>query len=457
MENQREKANQDHRVAPAIDRLKAAISSAPIEELRAPIEEERGLKEEVDIENLRDSLDLLKDRARLAHRESIETLIEIGSDIAYFLSRIVQPADRKEGASLLEPSTESNEPEGNWRETIDESVNILLDLEAPEDNIEPHRFVTFLEELPYARNSFPLHYLLGKSEPPKGSLREIADLCDRLVQRRLDEELALVAHDLSSRSFCWPLFITAVDCQSKKLLAARTQNLELGKAVASNLGVTPRGEDTPAALVRPLLIGLEQMRSMRRSDQELEDMRRSEERNEPASLDKLIAEARERLKKVDKVKLEWENLKRDGVLSNRSRLDKFIDMALRTRREAGHEELIVEKRRRGGELEEPEIVNLFIRAACIDLPVRFGFWSLENLWMRKAALLPEFSRHEEVISQWVEAAYAYLASEHNGEFEKVEWASSINDRMESKGGFDAGLKQFLREGFETLSGKDRKN
>lgn len=383
MENQREKAGQDQLVAPAIDRLKAAISSAPIEELRAPIEEELGLKEEVDIENLRDSLDLLKDRARLAHRESIETLIEIGSDIAYFLSRIVQLADRNEGASLLEPSTENNEPEGNWRETIDESVNILLDLEAPEDNQEPHRFVNFLEELPYARNSFPLRHLLGKSEPPKRSLREISDLCDRLVQRRLDEELALVAHNLSSRSFCWPLFITAVDCQSKKLLAARTQNLELGKAVASNLGVTPRGEDTPAALVRPLLIGLEQMRGIRRSNLELEDMRRSEEMNEPAPLEQLIEEA----------------LK--------------------------------------------------------GTPIRHGSWNLQNLWMRKAALLPPLLGDSDVINKWVDAAYAYIASVHSGDFMNPKWVSSINRRMTSKGSVAAGLKHFLRDGFETFAGNDR--
>jgi len=88
-------------VSGAVQRLEAAILYAPIEELRAPIENELGLNKRVDLDKLHDSLEHLKDRARLGHRESVETLIWLSSEIASFLSDIVQSANRKEAAQIF--------------------------------------------------------------------------------------------------------------------------------------------------------------------------------------------------------------------------------------------------------------------------------------------------------------------------------------------------------------------
>ena len=426
-----------------------------MDELRAPIEEDLGLNKKVDLARIHGSIEHLKDRARLGHLKSIETLIDLGNDIAYFLSDIVQPADQNERPNAPESSPLCEEPERGWRETLDECVLILLKLLEAEENQGKDRFDDLLEDLPANPHVFPIRSLEGTTQY-SDTWGEVTYLCDSLVQQRLDREAAKGVLELAARSLCWPLFVTVEDYQSKKPLAACMQNLELGRAIASNLGVTPRGEDSPAALVRPLLIGLEQLRRISRTPQQIEDMRRSEEMNEPASLNKLIADARKRLTKADKVKLNWEKLRKEQRLNDRSYLTKLVDEALEELRRADQMELRWERLRQSEEWNELDVMNLLIKVACIDLTARYGFWCLQNLWRRKAALLPPFQRNPEVINQWVEAAYAYLASVYDGDFEKVKWSHSIDKAIEKAGSVDAGLKQFLREGFKTLSGADRK-
>jgi len=254
-----------------------------------------------------------------------------------------------------------------------------------EDEEETHRFADLLARLPSARYSFTLSHLIGKSEPPEKPLREIADLCDCLFQRRLDAELAQAVHELSTQSLCWPLFVTAVDYQSKKPLAMCAPNLKLGTAIASNLGVSPRGTTSPTVMVRPLFIGLEQWRRIPRTDETLDSMRQSEEMNEPAPLDQLITEA------------------------------------------------------------------------CAGMPPRHGYWSLSNLWTRKAALLPPLQDTNQVIEQWIDAAYAYLAFVKNGNLGDPDWdwAPSIEKELRKTGSLTSGLRELLRKGFQTLAGRDR--
>lgn len=377
--------NTDHaqRVSQAVRRLESAISSAPIEELRAAIEEDLGLNKDVDLGLLNDSLENLKERASLGHRESLETLVDLGNDIAFFLARAGRLEDEANSPSSLEASSEIEVAKEGCRESIDDCVLTLLKLLGKEQDCSKSLIDHLPEFLPRVPHVFPIRTLEGTTQDPD-TLGEVTYLCDGLVQRRLDEECNRVLHNLSSQSLAWPLFISAVDYQKRKSLADCAQNLELGKDIAPNLGTTPRGRDTPTALVRPLFFGLDQLRRVPRTSQELEDMKLGEERNEPAPLDQLIMEARE------------------GMAS------------------------------------------------------RSGSWNLENLWMRKASLLPPLQGNAEVINLWVDAAFSFLASMYDGNLEDQDWVPSIMRRIKNKEGLDGGLRQFLREGFETLAGVDRK-
>jgi hypothetical protein len=80
---------------------------------------------------------------------------------------------------------------------------------------------------------------------------------------------------------------------------------------------------------------------------------------------------------------------------------------------------------------------------------------LRKAWADRAALLPQLTNDRAAIRRWVDAGFFWILAAHRGALEEVRWASSIMKRIESAESTDAGIRLFLREGFETLAGKDR--
>lgn len=83
-------------------------------------------------------------------------------------------------------------------------------------------------------------------------------------------------------------------------------------------------------------------------------------------------------------------------------------------------------------------------------------WDIRNIWVRKAALLPELTRDSNVIEKWTEAAYAYAASVCEGDFENYQWAKSIEVSTRNLGSIKAGLKRTLSNGFTSIAKKMQK-
>ncbi|MCP5537742.1 MAG: hypothetical protein H7A51_16100 [Akkermansiaceae bacterium] len=75
-------------------------------------------------------------------------------------------------------------------------------------------------------------------------------------------------------------------------------------------------------------------------------------------------------------------------------------------------------------------------------------WNLENIWIRKAALLEPLTESNMVL--WVEAAFCLVASKCEGKFANYKWPEGISKRIASAESARAGVKKFLQEGFETL-------
>lgn len=82
---------------------------------------------------------------------------------------------------------------------------------------------------------------------------------------------------------------------------------------------------------------------------------------------------------------------------------------------------------------------------------------LHQAWASKAVLLPKLDDSSSTIGKWLEAALLWVSAQHNGDLTRVSWDKPIVRRIEIAGSLEGGLKRFLREGFETLAGKDRKN
>ena len=83
-------------------------------------------------------------------------------------------------------------------------------------------------------------------------------------------------------------------------------------------------------------------------------------------------------------------------------------------------------------------------------------YGLYNFWRARALQLPPLSSEAKAINKWVEAALCILICRHWKEWDKPIWSPEIDRRIAKTGSILAGLKLFLREGFETLARKDCK-
>jgi hypothetical protein len=78
-------------------------------------------------------------------------------------------------------------------------------------------------------------------------------------------------------------------------------------------------------------------------------------------------------------------------------------------------------------------------------------WDIHNIWVRKAALLPELSPDRQIIEKWTEAAYAYAASVCEGDLANYKWAECITTGTRNAHSIKAGLKRTLRAGLKSIA------
>lgn len=58
-----------------------------------------------------------------------------------------------------------------------------------------------------------------------------------------------------------------------------------------------------------------------------------------------------------------------------------------------------------------------------------SIWKIKNIWIRKAALLPEFTKEAASQEKWHEAAMAFAESICGGDFDNFEWPSCVKNRQ----------------------------
>jgi hypothetical protein len=250
------KENRAARFTKALAQLEKAVNSLPIEELTFPIEREQGLRRAKAYQThtryirLRESIEDLALCAALAHPEAIREL--------HYLGRYIQ--DRLNDINVSSHFGVGQDSEGRTEDDSVErddllgqsavgcsGVNEASDqlcgiLEEGDDKLK-EQLRKIVEKLPRAHFSFPLESLLERDEPPGEALALVSEICDCLIQERLNAEIVQIFGDLEKPA-------------------------EFQADLPPGWDTTPRRRGGPTHYVKSVFIALENKRRSFRSEAE---------------------------------------------------------------------------------------------------------------------------------------------------------------------------------------------
>ncbi|MDB4353823.1 hypothetical protein N9Z02_00820 [Akkermansiaceae bacterium] len=198
--------------------------------------------------------------------------------------------------------------------------------------------------------------------------------------------------------FCDRLIKNRFETKSRDVLEAVAKPKPYDSTMPAGWGAAPKNVDGPLSLVRPIFEDLENQRTISRSREE-------------------------------RTKLE----KRENDL-----LD--------------YREALVEFAHEGSA--DPNRVNDSEQPAKSISPFPREV-RLQTLWAERAALLPPLDTHTSSIGKWVDAGFLWVIAQHDARLTELEWNESIQSRIAQTGSLNSGIRLFLREGFETLAGRDQ--
>ncbi len=268
--------------------LQSAISNAPMEELKGIIFDDffkdAGAQEESNssdssrsIESIcqtaRDSFQDLQHSAVLGDHQAIELLVDISNHSSLQVNAWIKDAtiSSSDPAENNTPVDEGMDAE-HWRDSLNSATENLINLN--QDQLGS--FDLILNKLPTPNFSFPIPPLLGKDHPPTPKVRLVSDLCDRLIQRRLNSECAQHTHQIAGNATMWPVSFSAYQYARKYKVDDILPNLNLGSSIEIDFSVEHRSQLGPAAIAMEVFVVLERERSKNRSSTHIEEWRQQE-------------------------------------------------------------------------------------------------------------------------------------------------------------------------------------
>jgi len=406
----------------AVDQIDSAIQAAPLKELTEPVRKDLELEEDESekCRNLFEYIEILEDLAKLGQPEAISKLVNISRRTAKFVLELFPKGslqDTKSPEARRDSNLENQESllDGSvseeWRKKFDGALDVLRDLGGG-DFLTPS--IEKLPETEFVDSYFLLPHDDTYVNPHEK--RPLAEFCDRLVQKRIYKERSQWLREIAQQATAWPFYVEAPDYLQGKTVIQYAKNLNLGSALSGGFMARSRREKSPSVLAVEVYQVLEKERkwAVGCCPAHLEAMKQGLEAEAPDLLERFIAEAREKV-------------------------------GPRVQTDPGDTRIQHE----GSQGAERQSETSHVSCMILDR-------KLEMLWKRRAAFLPTFSEDDTVIKNWIDAAYAYLAYLCRGDFANYDWTGTVRMRLNRTGGLPSAIKLTLREGFETLSGKDRK-
>lgn len=378
----------------AADRVIKAVNAASLEELRSPIEKELGLSKEVILPVLLDHVDDLKQLAMLGYPGAIQSLVSIARNISTFLATLSPPAEAPAGDGSTSATARNNSSKTH------------------DDQPKKDRWPEINQAAAHLYDVVIKHYESCKDEfdncqsdlPGTAFSFPLEILLGRSGPP--DPPLKLVA------DFCDGLIQQRFNSEIREFMLPQTTN----------------------AWSWPIVVTAEQYKANRTLKDCAPDLRLGESiqinifsgvKRGPKELATQLFKVLEKERLAPRSKSHLEELRHDEEKNIPEPLEDLISKA-----------------------DSGEAAPIFYVGA---MPPR---WDIHNIWLRKAALLPELSRDSHIIEKWTEAAYAYAASVCGGGFENYQWSESTAAGTRRAGSIKAGLKLTFRDGFKSIAKGD---
>lgn len=396
----REPSQNDHGVVAVLQDLQAVIEDAPLRELRALIGENPGTKASTNersdqtapplstgFRRINVELESIATRASLADRAAIQQLVSMGVFIANMLQELGAESPKLE--RQLRPSPEDDARPGSLPERLS---TILQRLVRAGDSAVKDASRDLMVGLPDAEFLLPDELL--EDEKRSGAAAVVVfEICERLIQRKLNEHRRQLLGKIAAFREVWPLLVGVPEYRRTDWVRDRMGGVELASAL--KLPKRIRDAESPSIFVTEIYLQLDEVRREWRCHEELYELKKLEEDSPTKELERII-----------------EGLKG----ANQSR-----------------------------DTENKSSVS----------PAVYRWRSaLEGGWVRKAALLPELSKP--TVPQWMEAGFWLCAFLCDGDFQSFPWPASLAGREKGVGTTEGGIKKLLRDHLRTLSSRSKK-
>ena len=442
-------------------KLEDTINKAPIDEIRAAFAKDLKFDgaaelEDIDVrvEELGNRVEELGNRAALADPIAIRELIRLHKHMTQVLELIGWVEPILSGSPDTQPTIvqktppEDTGPTSDWRNEVNHATKTLYQKSESNPAVMEATLEKTIALLPYAKLSFPLDWLIEPAKPADNYATLVSDLCDRLIQRRLHEECKQVIARLVRDSIPPP-----------------------------GLQRKPRKPRGPTHQANKMYVELDRVRTSYRNEKEREELReRLKQMCSPKDLLKQLNDKRKSSKNEAGVEFE-----RDSKIESNAEasLDEEPASGFYTWEKTGEEiseptevqdgiiltktfSTVVSYQKAwvsvlNGNGTKPNKTAGLMRLKKMKVEGSLAdHYELNNPWLTRAALLPPLTKNDDVIKQWVNAAVFRIICHHRGNIDEVNWLPEIYKRIEKTGSALAGIALFYREGFDSLSGKDRR-
>jgi hypothetical protein len=395
------KENLPQTLREGINRLEAAINSAPFKKLANVIAEDAGLPriKNYDPDDAREAIDKLMTYAALAQNFAVEELVRIRDDIDTFLARPDQLRREGQDSGAGEVPTKKT----GWRSAINEAAVELRGTLEGQGSEEGQALRRLIDHPPAGIFLLPLGLPHDQTGAPDDHTELVTTVCSWMATRRINAE-----------------FIRLFDERKRKeeQLALRPPGWGKGRGVAG-----------PTAIAQEQFEGLNEVRLMR-----------------PPPVRRKFA--KRILKKHNKYWDKGADFLGDFQLQ-RSILPQFakrwVDLG-----EGKPDPVDLEQLHSDWKKEKPFERKLAVSKIHVLIRNLIILYSPRRQWEYRAVLLPELTADQCVIDKWAEAASFRWFAEN---FDKPEddWAPSIREHIAQAGSLFAGLNNFFRKGFTTLT------
>lgn len=371
MDNESNNTSSEQKIVDAWKQLQSIIDSTPLAELVEPMVKEMGLDPIDDLQTLREGVVDLQRHALLGHKPSIQMLVSIGCNIGRILATIASTTPQSKATKPIEEiSRGGHENDKNCQQHLESKIELLTQQPLP---LLQEAFNEIIKRLPPSECSYPFSSLIEDSKQGKEPADEqyiVYELCDRLIQKRLEKERGGILRSIAGESMGWPVCIPAIADGRDDDLKEYLSSIRLGRSFGIDLGTNPKtgrrrnlDPGTSYQLTLRLFSKLETERT----------------KNWSASYRQILHEAEE-----------------------------------------NNEGVTLEKKSQRPNFNSPSPPGLYLKSP----------WSVSNIWFRKAVLLTKIS--QENVNHWLDASMALIASECSGDYEKFLWPENILDRTINK-------------------------